>query len=80
MQRRWTQGLDDQLATDIKQFYKESAILRKRLQHMLTDMVDEKAKGRTLESHYDSPNWAYIQADRNGYTRALRDIIELISE
>lgn len=80
MQRRWTQGLEGQVKTDILQFYKESSVLRKRLQSMLTDIIDEKRAGSTLESHYDNPNWAFLQAHRHGYERALRDIIELITE
>jgi hypothetical protein len=28
---------------------------------------------------FDNPSWAYKQADKNGYERALLEIIELIS-
>lgn len=80
MDRRWTVGLDDQNTSDIRQLYKESSILRKRLQKMLTDLIEEKRKGQVLATHYDSPNWAYLQADRIGYERALRDVIDLIAE
>jgi hypothetical protein len=30
-------------------------------------------------SDYDSPSWAYKQADQNGYNRALNDIIQLLN-
>ena len=33
---------------------------------------------KTKETDYDSPSWAYLQADRNGYTRALEEILNLI--
>lgn len=80
MKVRWTNGLDEQNTKDIKQLYKESLRIRQRLNQMLVDIIEEKRKGQTLESHYDSPNWAYHQADRVGYERAIRDVIELISE
>jgi len=79
MKVRWTNRLDEQNTKDIKQLYKESHRIRARLNQMLVDIIEEKRKGQTLESLYDSPSWAYIQADRNGYERALRDVIELIT-
>lgn len=80
MKVRWIHGLDTQNTSDIKQLFKESLAIRKRLNVMLTNMIEEKRKGQVLETLYDSPNWAYIQADRTGYERALRDVIELITE
>lgn len=80
MKVRWTHGLDPQNTEDIKQLYKESGILRRRIQKMLTDIIEEKRRGQVLESLYDSPNWAYLQADRTGYERALREVIDLIIE
>lgn len=80
MKIRWTLGLDEQNTKDIKQLYKEASRIRGRLNQMLVDIIDEKRKGATLESLYDSPSWSYIQADRNGYERAIRDIIDLIGE
>lgn len=32
-----------------------------------------------LSNDYDNPNWAYRQADVNGYRRALREIHKLIN-
>lgn len=31
------------------------------------------------ESDYDSPSWAYKQADRNGYLRAYREVQDLLT-
>jgi len=30
-------------------------------------------------SDYDNPSWAYKQADRNGYNRAVTTVLELIN-
>lgn len=80
MRTAWTKNLDVQNTKDITQLYKESLILRKRLNTILSELIEDKRRGAGLESKYDSPNWAYLQADRLGYERALRDIIALISE
>lgn len=80
MKTSWTKGLDEQNSSDMRTFFKEGVKLRARLATMLTDMIEEKRNGSTLESHYENPNWAFLQAHRHGYERALRDIIDLIKE
>ena len=80
MKIRWTKGLNKQLASDIREGYKEALVLRRRLSQMLLDIIEEKRKVQVTESFYDNPNWAYLQADKAGYERALRDVLELISE
>lgn len=34
---------------------------------------------RSKKADYDSPSWAYQQADQLGYNRALYDIIDLLT-
>jgi len=80
MDRRWTKGLSGQVESDMRTFYKESTRIRARLKLVLADIIEEKRAGSTLESHYDNPNWAYLQAHRHGYERALREIMELITD
>lgn len=80
MKTSWTKGLDEQKVKDIRDLYKQSHIVRKRLQVILMELIEDKRKGQVLEALYDKPNWAYHQADRTGYERAIRDVIELISE
>ena len=49
----------------------------------LNKLVDSNLRG--VESAelkveaYDSPNWAYRQAEANGYKRALRDVKKLLT-
>lgn len=80
MYKSWTNGLSKELATDVTQNYKESVVMRRRLQQLLLDKSDSYARETEAKATYDSPNWAYIQADRVGYARALREIISLIDE
>lgn len=38
-----------------------------------------KEADKTSHKDYDSPSWAFKQADQNGYIRALKEIVELIN-
>lgn len=78
MKTSWKKGLDAQQASDIEQRFKEAGLVRRRLDVLLREMIEEKRNGSVAERLYDSPNWAYLQADRAGYERALRDVISLI--
>lgn len=80
MKTRWFRGLPSEATKDIKQSFKASTLLRARLHSMLLDIIEERRKGQVQEALYDNPNWSYLQADRTGYERAVRDIIELIQE
>ena len=46
-----------------------------RLKEILEPMLKETA----LTTDYDSPSWAYKQADRIGYNRALNQVLDLIN-
>lgn len=47
-------------------------IIKAVLEDKLEQTVNVKA------SSYLNPSWAYSQADRNGYARALREVISLL--
>lgn len=80
MKIKWTQGLDEQLSKDVISSYKESIVLRKRLKKILEDIIEETRATQCSKTLYESPNWQFMQADKMGYERALRDIISYISD
>lgn len=80
MKASWTQGLDKELTVDIRQNFKESLVMRRRLEEMLSEKMASSQRSNRSKTSYDNPNWAYLQADARGYERALQDVIELISE
>ena len=45
----------------------------------LEQMLQSKRTEVVLSHDYDNPSWAYKQADRNGYDRALTEVINLIN-
>lgn len=78
MKVSWTKGVDKELAVDIRQNFKESLIMRKRLITLLDEKIAASQKTSRSKAEYENPNWAYLQADARGYERALVEIISLI--
>lgn len=74
----WTNHLKD---PEEKERFKKYIYGSKTLLERQTAIIDEMEK--TLDTQesdlnqYDSPSWAALQADRNGYRRALRAIKKL---
>lgn len=78
MKTSWTQGLEPERTKDVRANFKEALVLRKRLKELLEDKVEASLRKGRSESSYESPSWAYLQADQKGYERALFEIISLI--
>lgn len=74
----WTKGLDNQGQIDVRQNFKESVVLRRRMSHILEKRIKDRFAERMSKSGYDNPNWAYLQADASGYERAMTEILQLI--
>ena len=45
----------------------------------LKDILEPMLKDALPTADYDSPSWAYKQADRIGYNRALTTVLDLIN-
>lgn len=78
MKKSWTDGLDKEEAREIEQEYRGARRLRERLTEMLQKKSNVKQKMGRSEERYGEPAWPFHQADINGYTRAIEDIISLI--
>lgn len=80
MKTAWTAGLKEQEKKEVVEDFKASPALRARLTQMLTKKIDSERTSSLSKISYDSPSWPYLQADTNGYERALREVISLIDE
>lgn len=60
---------------DLKKLFSSTGTFRELLEYILEDLTPNHIVPRT---DYDNPAWAYKQADRNGYIRALDEIKSLI--
>lgn len=79
MKKTWLSGLDDDAKELMEGYYNGSPLLRERLKELVENKIDNRRKESESLKSYDSPSWVYLQADNNGYNRALKEIIELIS-
>jgi hypothetical protein len=78
MKTAWTKGLVEAEKEEMKSLFLANASFRKRQQLLLRDKIDAIRQKNTVESSYDSPNWALKQADAVGYERALQEIISIL--
>jgi hypothetical protein len=76
----WTKHLSSQ--EEKNQFKNEvlgSKIVLRRLQALLDEMKNDSENQELSTKLYESPSWAYIQADANGYKRCLKQVSKLIN-
>jgi hypothetical protein len=80
MKIAWSKGKGKQEVDDIRSTFKASLVVRVRLAEMLEAKITGKDKSCMDAEGYDCPNWAYKQADAQGYKRALTEVISLIND
>ena len=66
------------LPKDEQEGFKREVKSAKSVLDKLEQIVQKKIKEIVVVDDYDSPSWAYKQADRNGYNRALTEIINIL--
>ena len=80
MKTTWLKGLNVQKKEAMRLSFSASADLRERLKAIAEEKVAIIHKKRITDASYESPNWAFQQADLCGYERAMEEIISLLSE
>lgn len=74
----WTKSFNTQEGKDnFESLLRNSTTVNTRLVDILKEMKQTNAKSLTTD--YDSPSWAFKQADKNGYDRALTEILALFN-
>ena len=79
MKTAWTKGVEKDAKQEVKLAFDAGAFLRGRLSSMLTEKINAKEREMIKDSNYENANWAYLQADAQGYKRAMNEIISLLS-
>ena len=77
MKTKWTQHLGT--PEERKKFaesVRNSKFVLDRLQEICYNIIEEA--GKSTKADYSKPSWAFYQADRLGYIRALEEVIELL--
>jgi len=79
MKKSWTSGLEPDQKKLMEDYFKGSPLLRERLVKLVQNKIRVREADVVSIASYESPSWSHVQADNNGYKRALLEIIELIS-
>jgi hypothetical protein len=66
------------LPKDQQDGFKRQITSAKDVLEKLEEIVKSKMKEVVLSEDYDNPSWAYKQADRNGYNRALTEVLNIL--
>lgn len=80
MKTLWTKGLIKEDELELRGEYINAHLVRKRLTKLIEDKISTASKSSMSKEGYDCPNWAYKQADKVGYNRALAEVISLICD
>lgn len=78
MKTAWTSGLNKEKADEIRNDFQAAGVLRERLTTIVQKKIDSTNKDRVLKDSYETPSWPYLQADSNGYIRALEEIRSIL--
>lgn len=78
MKTIWFQDIKDK---EVQEQFKKNVLSSKIVLDKLLQIVYTKAKmeDRSKSNDYDSPSWAYRQADKIGYLRALKEIEDILT-
>ena len=78
MKTVWTEGLESDVAKEIRGDFISSHLVRKRLKKIVEDKIATSHASLRQKDIYDKPNFGVLAADSIGYERAMREIISLI--
>jgi hypothetical protein len=74
---KWTSHLkSEEEQKKFREYVLSSVGVLKRLETILKEK--EVSREVFTEEDYKNPSWAYMQADRNGYVRALKEVTALL--
>ncbi len=72
-------GLTPQSKEEVVASFNASGLLRERLTTILDKKLQASKTTKVSVETYANPSWAYLQADANGYERAIKEVISLLS-
>lgn len=80
MKTVWLSKLTPEQKEEMRSSFTGGWFMRQQLTKILNERIDAARKDQRLKESYDSPNWAYKQADLCGYERAMFEILSLIEK
>ena len=77
LKTEWIKGLNPEEVKRFKELFSNSTLVLDKLRSICYNNI--RKIENSSRAQYESPSWAYLQADNNGYARAYREMIELLS-
>lgn len=74
---KWFEGLETKDKEALEYVLLNNPVLIPRFLAILDGYEQEELRAERNKAQYDSPSWAYTQADRNGALRAYSNIKQL---
>ena len=74
-----TQWFKECKTKEDKEKAKQAILSNRESLDRLKEILEPMLKDAPPTADYDSPSWAYKQADRIGFNRALNQVLELIN-
>lgn len=74
---KWKENLPKELQTNVVQLLKSNSTLIDTLKTILAKEYEAELRSPRME--YSNANWALLQADKNGYKRAIENFINLLT-
>lgn len=71
-------GLNEEESKRIESSYLAGKFFIERLKLVLENKIKDSYESSIKKANYESPSWPYLQADRVGYERALKEVISLL--
>lgn len=78
MKTDWFRGDSPEDRKETKELLRVAKPVLDKLNKVCYNRLDACVTSKRAKPDYQSSSWAYIQADQNGYERAMKEIIELI--
>ena len=78
LKSKFTSGVPEEERKELEELFHLARPVRERLSTLMR--AKAKARNANLQTQYESPSWAYEQADLNGYTRAIKDILTYLED
>lgn len=75
----WTSGMENEQADRFREVLLANDMLFDRFGRILTRAYRRYSRPST-EKDFESPSWPYREAYRQGYLKALEDLVEVIPE
>lgn len=75
----WKHLKTEDAKAERKRLVENSKLMREAMLEILQAKLTSRDAQQISQSAYDSPSWAYLQADSNGYKRAVVEMIDLLT-